>query len=64
MKACGRCCPAVVATTMTAVAVLVVVLVPVATVAVVATAGWVRWRGGWWSGCPGCSVGVERRWGS
>jgi hypothetical protein len=49
--------PAIIATTMTAVAVLIVVLVPVATVA---TAGWVRRRGGWWPGCRGRSVGVER----
>jgi hypothetical protein len=56
--------PAVVAIAITAVAVLVVVLVPVATVAAVATAGWARRRGGWWPGCRGRSVGVERRWGS
>jgi hypothetical protein len=53
--------PAVVAATMTAIVVLVVVLVPMATVA---TAGWARRRGGWWPGCRGHNVGVERRWGS
>jgi hypothetical protein len=52
-----------VATAMTAVAILVV-RVPVATVVVVATAGWTRRRGGWWPGCRGRSVGVERRWGN
>jgi hypothetical protein len=56
--------PTIVATAMTTVAVLVVVLVSVATVAVVAIAGWARRRGGWWPGCRGRNVGVERRWGS
>jgi hypothetical protein len=56
--------PAVVATAMTAIAVLVVVLVPVVTVATVATAEWARRCGGWWLGCRGRIVSVERRWGS
>jgi hypothetical protein len=54
---------AIVTTTMTAVAVLIVVLVSMVTIATVATAGWVRQCGGWWPGCQGRSVGVERRWG-
>jgi hypothetical protein len=56
--------PVAVATVMIVVAVLVVVLVPVATVAAVATARQVRRLGGWWPGCRGRSVSVERRWGS
>jgi hypothetical protein len=54
--------PAVVATAMTAIVVLVVV--PVATVVAVATAGRARRCGGWWPGCRGRSIVVERRWGS
>jgi hypothetical protein len=49
---------------MTAVAVLVVVLIPVAIGAAVATAGWARRRRGWWPGCWGRNVGVERHWGN
>jgi hypothetical protein len=56
--------PAIVATSVTVVVVLVVVLVLVATVAAIATARWARRCAGWWPGCRGCSVGVERRWGS
>jgi hypothetical protein len=56
--------PTVVVTAMTTIAVLVVFLVPVATAAAIATVGWARWRGGWWPDCRGCTIGVERHWGS
>jgi hypothetical protein len=52
---------AVVAAVITAIAVFVVVLVLVATVF---TIGRASWRGRWWLGRRGCSVGVEHRWGS